>query len=207
MKRLLTLVVVLASGAVPMVQAQTPAATAAAQPTKIAVIAFQAAVAKTNEGQRDFADIEKKYEPKQQAIIGLKNQIDTLTKQLKADAPTLTEAQRTARARIIDDKTKQLDRSTQDARSDFTQDVSQAFNTLAAKVYQVMASYAKEKGYTVVLDISQQQSPVLYAGKSTDITNAVIAAYNAKSGVPAPAATTGGVPNAPMPAQKPTAAH
>jgi outer membrane protein len=37
-------------------------------PAKIAVIEFQPAVAQTNEGQRDFAEIRKKYEPKQAQI-------------------------------------------------------------------------------------------------------------------------------------------
>lgn len=191
-----------------MAQAQKPAASAAAPPVKIAVIAFQAAVAKTNEGQRDLADLEKKYEPKQEAINNLKKQVDSLTNQLKVDGAKLSDSERAARAKVIDNKTKQLKRTAQDARSDFAQDVGQTYNQLARKVYAVMKSYAQEKGYTLVLDVSQQQSPVLYAGKATDITNAVIAAYNAKSGVPAPpAAASGGVPNAPTPAKKPAAAH
>jgi outer membrane protein len=59
-----------------------------------------------------------------------------------------------------------------------------------------MSAYAQQQGYTLVLDISQQQSPVLYALPSTEITNAVVDAYNAKSGVPAPATQ----PAAPKPA-------
>ena len=38
-----------------------------------------------------------------------------------------------------------------------------------------------------MLDIAQQQSPVLFATDSTNITKAIIDAYNVKSGVPAPA--------------------
>ena len=72
MKRSLAIVVMLASGLVLSAAAQTlplpaaPAAPAApvAVPAKIAVIAFQLAVAQTNEGQRDFADLQKKYAPK-----------------------------------------------------------------------------------------------------------------------------------------------
>ena len=33
------------------------------------------------------------------------------------------------------------------------------YNGLASKVYDVMQSYAEQHGYTLVLDISQQQSP------------------------------------------------
>ena len=62
------------------------------------------------------------------------------------------------------------------------------YNTLASKVYDVLAVLRPAAGLTLVLDVSQQQSPVLYASESTNITKAVIEAYNVKSGVPAPPA-------------------
>ena len=71
MKRSLAIIVMLASGMVLSAAAQTPASPAAApaaNPAKIAVIAFQIAVAQTNEGQRDFADLEKKFHPRQDQL-------------------------------------------------------------------------------------------------------------------------------------------
>ncbi len=66
MKRSLALAIMLASGIVLSAAAQTsPAPAAPAGPTKIAVIAFQVAVAQTNEGQRNFADLQKKYAPRE----------------------------------------------------------------------------------------------------------------------------------------------
>ena len=51
----------------PAVAAAAPSETAApAGPAKIAVIVFQEAVAGTNDFQRRFADLQKKYEPKRQ---------------------------------------------------------------------------------------------------------------------------------------------
>src|SRR5947209_3006641 len=47
---------------------------------------------------------------------------------------------------------------------------------------------AKQSGYAVVIDVSSQQSPVLWAAPSVDITKPVIDAYNVVSGVAAPAA-------------------
>ncbi|HTD55971.1 MAG TPA: hypothetical protein VK670_11355, partial [Silvibacterium sp.] len=49
--------------------------------------------------------------------------------------------------------------------------------------------YAQQHGYTLVLDVAQQQTPVLYAVDSTNITKPIIDAYNTKSGVPAPPAS------------------
>jgi outer membrane protein len=179
-----------------------PAAThesaAPAGATKVAVIEFQAAVAQTNEFQRDFADLQKKYDPKRQEIKTLSDDIDSLTKQLQAQGAQLSDADRESKARTIDEKKKQLDRDTQDAQSDFQGEMQELVNRIAGKVGAYMTEYAQSQGYTLVLDASeQQQAPtVLYALPSIDITKAVIEGYNTKSGVPAPAAAT---PDAPKP--------
>jgi Skp family chaperone for outer membrane proteins len=220
MKRSLTLAFTLVSGIVLSAAAQTPVSPAApsalaapagaaadtptapaapAGPARIAVIAFQVAVAQTNEGQRNFADLEKKFDPKRQQLKALSDQIDTLSKDLQAKGATLTESERTSRSSAIDTKKKQLDRDAEDAKSDFQQQMQDLYNTLASKVYDVMQSYAEKQGYTLVLDVSEQQSPVLFASTSTNITKQVIEAYNVKSGVPAPP------PSADVDAPKPAA--
>jgi outer membrane protein len=66
-----------------------------------------------------------------------------------------------------------------------------------------MISLAQGQGFNLVLDASQQNSNVLWATPSTDITKAVIDAYNTKSGVPAPA----NVPSAPAPRSMPGTTH
>jgi outer membrane protein len=208
MKHSLALVATLASGMVLSAAAQTPAASVAAAaptapapagPSRIAVVAFQVAVAQTNEGQRNFADLQKKYDPKRQQLKTASDEIDTLTKQLQAQGSTLSDAERATRASAIDTKKKQLDREFQDTQSDFQQEMQDLYNNLASKVYDVMQTYAQKEGFTLVLDVSQQQTPVLFASDSTNITKQVIDAYNLKSGVPAPP------PSADVDAPKPAA--
>ncbi len=200
MKRSLALIVTLASGLVLSAAAQTSHAAAAAAapagPAKIAVIAFQVAVAQTNEGQRNFADLQKKYEPRRQQLKTLNDEIDSLTKQLQAQGDKLSEAERASRAKVIDDKKKQLERDAEDAQNDFQQEMQELYNGLASKVYDVLAGYAQQQGYTLVLDVAQQQNPVLYATESTNITKQIIDAYNVKSGVPAPPAQPAAAPGA-----------
>jgi outer membrane protein len=209
MKRSLALIFSLASGLALSAAAQTPAPAAAAAPgaAKVAVIAFQVAVAQTNEGQRNFADLQKKYEPRREQLKKLNDEVEALTKQLQAQANTLSPADQQSKATAIDTKKKQLDRDAQDASSDFQQEMQDVYNSLASKVYDVMQAYAELHGYTLVLDVSQQQSPVLYASTATNITKEIIDAYNQKSGIPAPpaSASTPAAPRpaAPKPATKP----
>ena len=213
MKRSLALIATLASGLALSAAAQTlpapAAAPAPAGPAKIAVIAFQTAVAQTNEGQRNFADLQKKYSPKREQLRALADEIDNETKQLQTQGDKLSEAVLASRTKAIDDKKKQLQRDSEDAQNDFQQEMQEIFNTLASKVGDVLTSYEQQQGYTLVLDYAQQQSPVLYAQPSTDITKAIVDAYNVKSGVPAPPAQPAAAPKpaAPRPAAKPPVAH
>ena len=162
--------------------------------------------------RRNFADLERKYDPKRQQLKTLSDEVDNLTKQLQAQANTLSDAERASRGKTIDDKKKQLQRDAEDDQNDFNGEMQELYNTLASKVGDVMIAYAEERGYTLVLDIAQQQSPVLYATDSTNITKAVIDAYNVKSGVPAPPAQTGSeapssnLPSAPAPKRPATSA-
>src|SRR5579863_4005822 len=117
-----------ASGLVLNASAQVPAAPAAgaetaaaapAGPAKIAVVAFQVAVAQTNEGQRNFADLQKKYDPKRQQLKALSDDVDSLTKQLQTQGDKLSDTEKASRAKTIDDKKKQLQRDGEDASNDF----------------------------------------------------------------------------------------
>lgn len=194
---------ILASGLTLVCGAQTPAAkpsapassaAASAGKDKIAVIAFQEAVRQTNEFQRNFGDLTKKWEPKRDALRKLNEDVETSTKALESQGATLSDTERASRTKAIEGKKKQLDRQAGDAQNDFNQEIQDVFTNSASKVYDVLSAYAKENGYTLVLDVADQQTPILYALPSTDITKAITAAYNVKSGVPAPP------PAAPAPA-------
>jgi len=191
--------------------AQTSGAHAAAPTgtTKVAVINFQAAVFQTNEGRAKIAALQKKFDPKRVQLKAEADEINTLKKQLQADASKLTDAERQSRTQAIDEKEKTLQRDGEDASSQYEQEMQQTYQQLAEKVYGVLQSYAQEHHYGVVLDESvgaQQPPTVLWRNDSTDITKAVIAAYNVKSGVPAPSATGSEIPSAPA-SHTPPASH
>ena len=165
------------------------------------MIQFQAAVGQTNEFQRDVADLRKKYEPREQKLQTENQQIEALKKQLQDAGANISDADRQARMRTIDDKTKSLQREAQDLQSDTQNDGQETFQQVGQKVFEVMQTYATQQGFNLVLDASQQNSSVLWFPPTTDITKAVIDAYNVKSGIPAPV----NVPSAPAPRSTPAA--
>jgi outer membrane protein len=207
MKRTFTLVCLLASAtgvgilsSPSSALAQAPAAPAAPTPAdstasltapqavpasaKVAIINFQQAVAATNEGQRNFAQLRVKFEPKQAQLKAQSDEIDSLKKQLQDAGATLSEPERDSRLRVIDEKTKSLQRSAEDAQNEASGAMNDMYQALAQKVYAVLDTYSNQSKFTVVLDTSAQQTPVLWANGSTDITKQIVDAYNVKSGVP-----------------------
>ncbi len=187
-----------------------PAAAPAAQaevtpqaiPAKVAVIAFEQGVVATNEGQRAVADIQKKYEPKKTTIDASSAELDSLKKQYQALPSTISDEERAARLKTIDDKTKALQRDVEDAQNSYNTDVQEAYGKVAQKFGGTAVKYAQDHGFTLLLNIGgQQQLPtVLWWQRETDITQATIDAYNVASGISAPP------PQAPAPRRAPAAA-
>ncbi len=152
-------------------------------PAKIALIAFEQAVFATNEGQKAVQDTQKKYEPQKAKIQAEETEVDSLQKQLQG-ATSISDDERASRVRTIDAKQKALQRDGEDASTAYQNDLQEAYGRVAQKVNLVVQKYVADNGYTLLLDVSGQQSNVLFALPQTDITRAVVDAYNASSGVP-----------------------
>ena len=214
MNRTLVFATALAAGlATTNLIAQAPAAAAApaaavapqAIPAKVAIIAFEQAVVATNEGQRSVADVQKKYEPKKTQIESQGAEVDSLKKQLQALPASAPDDQRASLIKNIDTKDKALQRDAEDAQNSYQSDLQEAYGKVAQKVGATAVKYAQDNGFTLMLNVGgqQQANPVLWFAQPTDITQAVINAYNVSSGITAPP------PSAPAPVHHTTtpAAH
>ncbi len=190
-----------AQTAAPAAAATAPAPVAPqAVPAKIAIIAFQQAVVATNEGQRALADLQKKYEPQKTKIEGEGAEVNSLRQQLQALPATTPDEERANRERVIDTKEKALQRDEEDASNAYQGELQQAYGKVAQKVGTVAVKYVQDSGFTLMLNVGggaqQAPDPVLWAQPSTDITQAVVNAYNTSSGIAAPP------PSAPAPARR-----
>lgn len=165
----------------PAAEAPKPPPPPTAFPAKIAIVEFQEAVIATNEGQQALDVVQKKYAPKQQQLEGLNTEIEGMQKKLQNAPPTMTDSERATLTRTLDTKQKQLDLDTQDARTAYQTDLQDAYSKVAAKVHGIMVDYVQKNGYTILLDVSNQQaSQVMWIAQqpNSDITEAIIEAYN-----------------------------
>jgi outer membrane protein len=165
----------------------TGASAVVAGPNKVAIINIQAAIANTNEGQRDLDALQKKFEPKQIELKSLNDEVDRLKKELGAQTDKLNDDERNKRVQTIESKQKTLQRDLEDAQNEYQSQSNDIAQRIGGKLMQTLDNYAKSNGYAVVIDVSSQQSPVLWASTQVDITKPVIDAYNVISGVAAPA--------------------
>ena len=215
MNRSLPLALALAAAACApsvLAQAAAPAAPAAAAaaptavvpqaiPAKVAIIAFTAAVVNTNEGQRSVADVQKKYAPQKTKIDGQAAEITSLRQQLQALPASTPDEERASREKTLDAKEKQLQLDEETASNSYQSDLQQAYGKVAQKVGQTAVKYAQDNGFTLMLNMTNEQqapSPILWFAQTTDITQAVVNAYNTSSGVAPPP------PSAPAPARRAT---
>jgi len=174
--------------------------------TKVGTINIEQAIFSSNEGRRDFDELAKKFEPKQNELKGKADEIDSLKKQLNAQQDKLNDESRDKLVKQIEAKQKSFDRSTQDAQEDFQNQQGEIGNKILTKMAPLIVKYASESGYGMILDTSQQwpRGPVIWYGPAVDITQPIVEAYNTQSGVPAPAAGSTAQkpvrPSAPKPA-------
>jgi len=169
-------------------------------PNKIAIIHLQNAIIGTRDGQKAAKELETKFMPKRQEIEKRQGEIQALQQQLRASSNTASEEQKNKLMRDIDVKQKALQRDGEDASAELDQEQQKLFQEIGGKVMAVIDKYATDNAFAVVIDVSAQSSPILYASTAVDITRQVVETYDknapASNAVP-PAAVK---PAAPKPA-------
>ncbi len=170
---------------VPSLRAQEPAAGAG----KVAVINIQTAITGTNEGKQAAADLQTKYNPRQAELDGTRKQIEDLQTRLRNGATTLSDEEKARLAQEGDRLTRAYQRKQQEFQEDGNEDQREIVDRIGRKMLDVIDKYAKQGGYSVVFDISAQNTPVVYAANQIDITQDIVKLYDQAYPSKAPAAS------------------
>ena len=167
---------------------------AAPASNKVGIVAIQAAIASTNEGKKEFDALQKRFAHKQTELKALNDEVEKLKTQLQAQTDKLSEEERATRVKNLETKQKSLQRTYDDFQTEAQQAEQEVVNRLGGKMLAVLEKYAAANGYSVILDVSSQSTPVLWASQTTNITKELVDAYNAQNpGAPgAPAAKPAG---------------
>jgi len=180
-------------------------------PTKIGIIYAAEAIQTTKEGQKAIDELTKTVQPKKEALDKLQASIQAGTDQLRKGAATMSVEAQQKLKNDIDAKTKTLNRDTEDANAEVEEQQGKIMQELGTKMMTVLIKYATDNGLAVVLDVSNQATPVLWAASEINITNDIVKLYDAKYPLtavapPAAAPGTAAKPPATAPAKPPATA-
>jgi len=149
-----------------------PLATVASAQLKIAVVNVQKAMLDSDELKKVSADVEAKYKPKQDELLKLQNELQSIQQQLQSNKLT-PQAQQDLQ---LQGQRRQRDaqRLSDDLQQEFDRDRQDILGKAAAKMTEVVKKLAEEKGFDIVIDVSQS----LYFKPALDVTADALAAYN-----------------------------
>ena len=166
------------SGAVGAAGAKPAAPVTAAAPTKIAILYVQNALLQSAEGKKAAGELQAKFNPRRATLEKRQADVQALQDQLKKGGATMSDDAKNKLARQIEADGKALQRDADDLNSDAEQEQNKIFQDLFAKLNAVVDQYAKQNGFAVVLDVSNQQGPIMWASASVDITTDIVKLYD-----------------------------
>lgn len=181
--------------------AATANAQGAAAPTKIGIIKVADAIQGTKDGEKASAAMNAKFAPKKSEFEKRQSEIQQMQDQLNKGGATLSEERKKQLVQDIDASTKRLNRDTEDAQAELDQEQGRVMQELGNKLMEIVIKYGTDNGYAVIIDVSNPQTPVLWAASGIDITADIVKLYDQKYGA---GATTTAAP-AGSPAARPAA--
>ena len=152
------------------------AAPAVISAAKVAWINLEQAIFNTDEGKREFGEVQKFVDKKNSELEGLKKELDTLRNQRQVQGAKLTEEALADLDEQIESKDTNLQRFQQDTQKEIDARRVKTTNYVGRKMLPVIEKLAKEKGLSAVVYINPSRDA--YIDPSLIITDEVIKAYN-----------------------------
>jgi outer membrane protein len=146
-------------------------ATASAQ-IKIAVVNIQKAMLDSDELKKTSAELESRYKPRQDELAQLQKDLESIQSQLQSGK--LNPQQGADLQAQGTRKQRDAQRISEDLQADFDRDRQDILGKAATKMQAVVKKIAEDKGYDIVIDVSQ----AVYTKPALDITADALAAYN-----------------------------
>jgi len=150
------------------------------------------------EGKQASSELQTQFASRQNELEALNKQINDLRQRLSSGQNTLSDEEKVRLTNQGQRLTQQLDRKNNELQEDLNAAQGEIVDRIGRKMMDVLERFARENNITTVFDSSAQNSPILFASTSVDITQDIIKLYD--QAYPAKAAGTS------TPASKPAAA-
>jgi len=143
---------------------------------KIGVINAQQVIMNTKKGKEVTSRLEKLGQGKQKKVESMRSVIKKLETELAS--PALNTQTRESKSIQLQRKKTDLKRYIEDAQKEMQLKSQKELNILRKDIMPVIEKIGKEKGFTIILDLST--AGIAYFDKTVDITKEVISSYDQK---------------------------
>ncbi len=157
-------------------QAAVPATPAAITAAKIAWLNLEEAIFKCEEGKREFSEVQKFVDQKNQELQSLQKEVENLRTQLQAQADKLTDEARADLQIQLESKETALQRFQQDTQKEIDNRRVRTTNMIGRKMLPILEKVSKEKGLNAILYLNSSRDG--WVDPALVITEEVINAYN-----------------------------
>jgi outer membrane protein len=158
------------------------------------------AIVSTAEGKQASAELQSQFSSRQNDLENLSKQIEDLRGRLRSGERTLSDEEKARLTRQGELLTRQLQRKQDELQEELNAAQGEVIDRIGRKMLDVLDRYARENGYAVVIDISTQDRPVVYASSQVDITPDIVRLYD--QAYPVKGATATPAPARPQPTQQ-----
>jgi outer membrane protein len=145
---------------------------------RVGVINIQAAITGTAEGKQAAAELQSQFAPRTTELQNYQKQGQDLSARLQNGQTTLSDEEKARLQRQLDVLNRTFQRKQQEFQEDTNDAQQEVVNRIGRKMIDVLDKYAKENNYSVILDESSQQTPVIYAANQIDVTQDIIRLYD-----------------------------
>ena len=154
---------------------------ALAQLSNVVVVDFEGAVVGSAEGKRASDKFNGTVQAKQNELGKKQQELDDQQKKLQNGARTLSDQAKSDLQRDIDRRTTELQRLNEDAQKELSLTRDELLRPIADRASAILNAMAKESNYTLVIDISNPETNVIWKNPKNDITEELIKRIDASA--------------------------
>jgi Skp family chaperone for outer membrane proteins len=135
-----------------------------------------------------FNTVDREFKPRRDTITGLRTKYEALVKQINDTKGVAQPASLSALADQAETLKNDIERQQQDGQRALDKRVKELTDPIYQDISTALQSFAKQRGITLVFDVSKMGGVMMVVDGAVDITPAFIADYNQRNPASAAAA-------------------
>lgn len=149
-----------------------------ALPDKVGIVHTRQAIIQTTEGKKVWADFRSRFEQVQKDFQKRQSEIEALQQQLERGRHVMAAEAQQKIQREIESRSRAISRDSEERQAEFDEEQARVVQDLKRKFLPVIEKYARERGFSLIIDIDVPNSPILFAVTGVNVTEDLAKLYD-----------------------------